>query len=138
MRRALQNSPEPKVSVSDIRLNVEPFTREAAKCDLTLVLGEQPGGGIAGMLEYSRDLFEQETAQGIVSRFVRLLRAAAAEPDRPVQCLEILKPDERRRVLEGFNADGRRVPEETLTALFGAQAGRTPAAVAVVFGERQI
>src|SRR5262249_451844 len=43
--------------------------------------------------------------------------------------------DERRTLLESFNATSRAVPDATLPELFEAQVERTPDAVAVVFGE---
>ena len=58
-----------------------------------------------------------------------------AAPDVPLHRLEILGAEERRTLLEGFNATAREVPEASLPALFEAQVARTPEAVAVVFGE---
>ena len=67
-------------------------------------------------------------------RFVRLLEAAAATPDAPLHRLELLEAEERRTLLEGFNATAHEVPDATLPALFEAQVERTPDAIAVVFG----
>ena len=69
-------------------------------------------------------------------RFLALLvRLTAVPRDRPLYGLEILEPEERRQLLEGFNATQREVPEATLPELFEAQVERTPEAEAVFFEE---
>ena len=50
-----------------------------AKLDLTLSLTES-GGGAAGWLEYSADLFDRATAERIAAAFERLAAAAVADP----------------------------------------------------------
>jgi pristinamycin I synthase-3/4 len=126
-----------------IRVSGEPLTTGAAKFDLTVVLTELVGAGgeplgIVGALDYSLDLFERETAQTIATRFVRLLEAATAAPDAPLHQLSILSADERRELLEGYNATRREVPDATLPELFEAQVARAPDAIAVVFGEESL
>ena len=71
-------------------------------------------------------------------RFLRLLDAAIAEPDRPIGSLELLSPAERRIILEEWNATARAITSATVPELFAAQAAKTPAAVAVVFAEESL
>ncbi len=139
----LQNTPEPRLPLPGMAVSVEPFAPAAAKFDLTLGLSEQVGAGgellgIGGVLEYSLDLFERETAEGIAARYVRLLEAAIETPDQPLHKLEILDAEERQQLLESFNATARAVPEATLPELFEEQVARTPDAVAVVFGGKSL
>ncbi|WP_160320673.1 AMP-binding protein, partial [Pseudomonas asplenii] len=47
-------------------------------------------------------------------------------------------PDERRQVLQGWNATVTPVPAGDLIELFEAQVARTPSAVALSHGERQV
>ncbi|MGC4812300.1 condensation domain-containing protein [Micromonospora sp. DT228] len=57
-----------------------------AKFDLSLVLGEHAEmRDLVGILEYSTQLFEHSTVVGMAELFVALLRALAADPDRPVR-----------------------------------------------------
>ncbi len=67
--------------------------------------------------------------------------AAALErsPDTALTQLAVLPPDERRQVLHSFNQTDAPCPDDTaLAALFERQAQRSPAAIAVVDGARQI
>ncbi|MEU8928175.1 amino acid adenylation domain-containing protein, partial [Kitasatospora sp. NPDC048545] len=112
-----------------------PVGDTTAKVDLGFHLqdrhrGERPDG-LLGALEYSADLFDRETAAGIVRRLGLLLEAVAADPDRRLSAIEVLEPGERHRLLVEWNATGEAVAPRTLPALFEAQAGRTPDAVAV-------
>ena len=118
-----------------------------AKFDLLLSFTEQyrdangtAGGcaGIEGTLEYATDLFDQGGAQRILDRFLRLLQAAVAAPDRPVTGIDLLTADERELVLSGWNATGRELPSATLPELLLARAVSTPGRCAVVSGDTRL
>src|SRR5262249_33951255 len=87
---------------------------------------------------YNRDLFDRWRIEQIARHYVGMMEAALAEPEAPLQRLDILEPEERHRVLEGFNATGRPVAEATLPELFEAQAARAPEAIAVVWGAESL
>src|SRR5262249_46182673 len=82
---------------------------------------------------YNPDLFDRWRIELMARHYVRLLEAAVAAPDVPLHRLEILDPEERYTLLEGFNTATHSVPEATLPALFEEQVERNPEAVAVVF-----
>ena len=71
-------------------------------------------------------------------RFLRLLDAAIAGPDRTIGGLDILAPDERHTILQAWNGPAPAIAPATLPELFAAQVARTPGAVAVVFGEQRL
>ncbi|MFC6065411.1 non-ribosomal peptide synthetase [Streptomyces ochraceiscleroticus] len=111
----------------------------AAKFDLAFSLREhhdETGApdGIAGGVVYATDLFDRDTVEALVTRLVRLLESAAADPDCPVGRLEVLSEGERSRLLYEWNDTGRAVTAGTLPELFEAQVSRTPDAVAVECG----
>ncbi|MCQ8195688.1 AMP-binding protein, partial [Streptomyces rugosispiralis] len=89
-------------------------------------------------MDFSTDLFDRATAQGIAERFVRVLTALAEDPDRRIGDVELLSGVERERVLVGWNGELRGVRGVSLPVLFGEQVGRTPDAVAVVCGGREV
>ncbi|HEX5871806.1 MAG TPA: condensation domain-containing protein, partial [Longimicrobium sp.] len=140
---AFQNTSSVAPDLEDVAGSLEPVATSSAKFDLALSLWERRGPdgaaqGICGTLEYATDLFEASSVASLAGRLERLLAAAVAQPDAPLWSLEVLSGAERRLVLEGFNATGRAVPQGTLGSLVSAQAMATPAADAVVCGERRL
>jgi amino acid adenylation domain-containing protein len=117
-------------------LTLKPATQEShrsAKYDLYLTLMETPGG-LKGGFEYATDLFEASTIARLGEHLERLLAAIVAEPERQLGELDLLGADERTLLLEGWNDTAADYPrEQSLHALFAAQAARTPDATAVVF-----
>ncbi|MEU7650351.1 amino acid adenylation domain-containing protein, partial [Streptomyces huasconensis] len=114
-----------------------------AKFDLAFGFAENhgeggAGDGLAGVLEYSTDLFDRATAQSLAGRLVKLLRAAIAEPGRPVGTIDLLEPAERGRILEIWNDTACTVPSESVVELFEQQAARTPDAVALISGDIEL
>ncbi|MGJ7608675.1 amino acid adenylation domain-containing protein, partial [Variovorax sp. LT1R20] len=89
--------------------------------------------GIAGRVGFSTDLFERSTVEQFAARLQRVLAAIAADPSRPIGGIDILHPDERTRLLHGWNDTARAVPATTLPAFFEQQVARTPDATALVF-----
>ncbi|MGD2114754.1 MAG: amino acid adenylation domain-containing protein, partial [Acidobacteriota bacterium] len=115
----------------------EPESR-TAKFDLILSLlddGDRAGGeGLAGSLEYDRDLFDRTTATRLARQFRILLDGALGRPDRALAELPLLAPEERHEVLLGWNDTRSDYPrEQTVDALFRRVAARMPDAVAVEF-----
>jgi len=89
-------------------------------------------------LRYRSDLFRPDEVRRIGERFLRVLQALAAEPDRPLAAVDTLVRDERQRLLVDANDTSRNVPAAGFAALFAAQAARTPAADAVVCGAERV
>jgi amino acid adenylation domain-containing protein len=121
-------------------LTGEPFTAEAdtAKFDLALDIWEYPDG-LWVHFEYSTELFSAETLVRMERHFRTLLEGITVNPDRRLSELPLLTAAERQQVLHEWNdtkTDYRR--EDGLHQLIEAQVERTPNAVAVVFGERQL
>jgi amino acid adenylation domain-containing protein len=138
----LQNAQDAQASRGELRLpglTLKPQGMEggAAKFDLTLGLGEGPRGLVGG-LEYARDLFDEATAARLLGYFETLLAGLVAHPGQPVADLPLMPEAERRQVLLDWNATGPGLASgRCLHELFAAQAARTPAATALVDGERR-
>ena len=121
----------------------EPVANASAKFDLSLALGEQRSSdgspaGIAGSLEYATDLFDRASVEAMAGRFVRLLEAAIADPERAIGALDILSSDERRTILHDWNDTAHAIPSATLPELFAAQVAKTPDATAVVLEDERL
>ncbi|MFI9103579.1 non-ribosomal peptide synthase/polyketide synthase [Streptomyces fildesensis] len=119
-----------------LSVRTEPVGGPTAKFDLSFDFIERgEGQGIQGWIEYSADLFDQETAELLARRLERVLEQVAAEPERRVSLLDVLGEDERARVVTGWNDTAHEVPALTLPELFRAQVARTPSATALVLDD---
>jgi amino acid adenylation domain-containing protein len=136
---AWQNAPRGDLELPGLELAPVPGAeRTTAKFDLTLALSEVEGR-IGGGLTFATALYERATADRLVGYLRRVLEQMADDDARPVDRLELLPEAERRRVVEEWNAPAPPLsPAACVHALFEAQAGRTPGAVAVVFGDEAL
>ncbi|MFE2187806.1 amino acid adenylation domain-containing protein, partial [Streptomyces sp. NPDC059455] len=82
----LQNNPEPQLALDEVTVEPQPVDVAVSKFDLSVDLTERHGAdgaadGVHGEIRYSVDLFDRETVEGMVARFVRLLEAVVADPE---------------------------------------------------------
>jgi amino acid adenylation domain-containing protein/thioester reductase-like protein len=131
---ALQNIDLPALEAAGLQLTPYDADTAVRSSYFELTLGVwQTGASFRAELEYSTDLFADETIERMGRHYEQLLRSALAEPDRPVCELALLPVEERQQVLVGWNQTAAQIPgHETVHRLFEAQAARTPDAVAVV------
>ncbi|WP_327344227.1 MupA/Atu3671 family FMN-dependent luciferase-like monooxygenase [Streptomyces europaeiscabiei] len=113
-----------------------PGDTETAKFDVTLSL-TRVGDRLSARLEYSTDLFEEDTARSIGDQFGAVLAAAVAAPDTPLRHLPVLSPDETRQVLTDWNPPAEPVPDVLVHELIAQQAARTPDAPALLGADQQ-
>jgi amino acid adenylation domain-containing protein len=107
------------------------FEVTSAKFELSVGLEEKPSGAIDAGIQFNADLFEPATAERLLRHYGVLLEGALAEPDRSLEDLPLLTPEERRQILEEWA--GLPVPFEDVRVhrLFQQQAARNPEALAV-------
>ncbi|GII04685.1 non-ribosomal peptide synthetase [Planobispora takensis] len=102
-----------------------------AKTDLTLeVLSSH--GGLGGWIEYSTDLFEEDTVRRLLSGFLTLLEAAVRDPELPISRLPLLDAGERRRLLTAWHGPASPYPDRPLHELVAERAALAPDAPAIV------
>ncbi len=107
-------------------------------------LFETGGGRIRGRVLYAKDLYGRGTVERMCFRLGSLASQLAAgtgdaKTGLTVRDVDPLTPDERRQVLQGFNARTSHYPlHETFHSLFEAQARQTPDATAVSHGDRRL
>ncbi|WP_406737549.1 amino acid adenylation domain-containing protein [Streptomyces sp. NBC_00853] len=132
----LQNNEEPEADLPGVTSAEEPVALASSKFDLSFELAERfddgAPDGIEGYLRYSSDLFDPETAEGLLARFVRVLNSAVSDPEQAVGRIEVLDEAERHRVLVEWNDTARELPQSLVPELFEAQAARTPDSTALV------
>jgi amino acid adenylation domain-containing protein len=130
----LHNAPTEAVKMGELRARGAGVEVVSAKFDLTLGMGETAGGGLAGSFEYATDLFDAATMTRIAASFCALLEGLAQTPTLAVGALPLQGAEERRTVVETFNATRAEYAKDALIhELFAAQATRTPEAIALVF-----
>ena len=129
---ALQNAPMPPLEVEGLRLTSLELQAKTVRFDMEVHLWDTPTGIEGYLLDY-RDIFERPTMARFVRHFELLLRAAMAEPEKPISALSLLGPEEQLTPIEALDAvTGRPRPNRCLHHWFEEQAERTPDAVAVV------
>ncbi|MGN7938179.1 amino acid adenylation domain-containing protein, partial [Pseudomonas sp. 22447] len=101
--------------------------------DVSLSLNDD-GDIIAGQFEYATDLFDESTIARWGQHLLQLLDAMLEDATQPVATLPLLDESQRRQLLETFNSASAVLDEDPARfphAVFEAQAGRTPQAVAL-------
>ncbi|MFF1950963.1 non-ribosomal peptide synthase/polyketide synthase, partial [Kitasatospora herbaricolor] len=135
---ALQNVPRTEFALSGLATEIVLVRTPTTMFDLGFHLLERggtggPAEGIVGRVEYSTDLFDPATVEALVARWLRLLAAVVAEPDRPLSRIDVLTAEERHELLVARNDTARPAAAMSLPALFEAQVRATPQAPAVLF-----
>ena len=101
-----------------------------------------PGHELGLRVEYDLDVFDGASIAVLVERLERVLAAMTADPERPLSSLDLLDPDEHRRLDEIGNRAvlmGRApAPSVSIPVVWAAQVARTPEAVAVTCGGRSV
>ncbi len=140
---AFQNQPQAGLSLAGLEVSAVPVPVGVAKFDVTFSFAERAGedgapGGLAGAVEYARDLFDAGTVEGLAARLVGVLKAVAADPGVRVSGMEVLLPGERG-LLAGWEQVAGAAPAEVgLAGLLAGRAGAAPGAVAVTDGELRL
>ncbi|WIN00199.1 amino acid adenylation domain-containing protein [Actinoplanes oblitus] len=106
---------EPRLFGMDAR--ILPGGLDGAKFDLSFSCAALADGGMEIWLQYDVDLFDADTADLVLAAYLRLLRAAGADPAVPIGALDVLT-DAERDVL-----DARRATVRTRTAAAGVVTG---------------
>ncbi|WP_456015626.1 amino acid adenylation domain-containing protein [Pseudomonas fluorescens] len=133
-----QDSSAPTLALGDLALEGIVENSHFAKFDLSLNLGEVQGS-ILGALEYAVALFDESTVQRYVGYFKRVLQAMVENDQAVLEHASLIDDRERQQLLFEFNATEVNYNlDQTLHGMFEAQVKRTPDAIAVKAGERQL
>ncbi|WP_051824695.1 non-ribosomal peptide synthetase [Kitasatospora aureofaciens] len=106
--------------------------------DLEFDLARAEDGSVAGIIAYDSDLFDETTIARLGANYRALLEGALADPQSPLDRLELRSAEEIRFDRE-VNATAAEFPADAcLHELFEAQVERTPDDVAVVSESAQL
>ncbi|GLF99915.1 condensation domain-containing protein, partial [Streptomyces yaizuensis] len=117
----------PALELPGLRIDMFPGGRQARDLDLDLVVRETVDGdgrpaGLECALIGSADLFDAGTVERIAGLVANVLETVAADPAVPVRSMELLRPDERRLMLQDWNDTGAAVPGGLVPGLFSERA----------------
>ncbi|MFF5973413.1 amino acid adenylation domain-containing protein [Streptomyces sp. NPDC012769] len=137
---SLDDAPAGAPQVPGLEVSAVTVRTGAAKFDLDIAVHERREDGrplgLAASVGYATDLCDADTVRLLAERWLRLLGAAAREPDRPISHIDVLSADEHRRLLgaDDRSATAPLAPHTTLPRLFEERVAAAPDRTAVVAG----
>jgi amino acid adenylation domain-containing protein len=134
---ALQNVRWESQQLQQIEVQLEGSAEPRARFDLAVHAYEHDGA-LAFLWVYKSDLFDRWRMEQMARHYLRVLEEMAREPVQPIGSMELLGPEERRHILQGWNETRREIVPATLPELFEKQAEWAPHAMAVVCGKTRI
>ncbi|HEU5415969.1 MAG TPA: amino acid adenylation domain-containing protein, partial [Candidatus Angelobacter sp.] len=138
VRFTMLNTIAASFPAGNLQLAPEVMETGTAPDDLGLY-AEETQNGIEITLEYNTDIFLPATIQRMLGHFEQLLRSALAMPQQHASELPLLAETERRQVLVEWNQTSEDLGQpRCIHELFAEQAGKTPAAIAVVGENEQL
>ncbi|MEZ0070332.1 amino acid adenylation domain-containing protein [Streptacidiphilus sp. MAP12-20] len=135
---ALQNNAADGFALDGLQVTAQEIRAGISQFDLAITLNEDYTAqgapkGITGWIEYSTDLFDQDTAQDYADRLAAVLRQVAAAPDQPISSIELLSAAERQQVLTRWQGPEAKEPHTSVPELFRDRVRLHPDATAVSF-----
>jgi amino acid adenylation domain-containing protein len=102
------------------------------------IYATEGGAQLHGSIDYATDLYEEATIRRLWEHIHRVLEAAVRDAAQRVSEIDVLSNAERDQLLVAWNRTGAEYPQETISALFEAQAERTPEATALIEADRSV
>ncbi|WP_280406836.1 non-ribosomal peptide synthetase [Nocardia carnea] len=129
------NAGELDLALPGLRTEILALDTDIAKFDLQLEIHDDNAGGeLHAEIGYATDVFDERTVAAIARRFVTVLEAAVAAPQRPVGDIDVLDRREYGNLVP--LAGGPAEPPVSLAELLGRSAVRDPDGIAVRFRGR--
>jgi amino acid adenylation domain-containing protein len=133
-----QYGPRNAASLEGVTFTTAAVENETAKVDLSLGAYERDDA-LKFQMEYSTDLFNEETIQLMLSHFAVLLENIVFNPDLSVSDLELMTPAQRNQLLVEWNDTQEDFEEyQGLQEKLESQAAKNPNATAVIDGDVEI
>ena len=135
----VQNTPDlPELRLGEVKMEQQPVPQSSAKFDITLSLTEK-ADGIHGSVEYSTDLYREQSMRRMIQHFESILHAIVNNPAERISRLKMLRDAEESKLLHQLNntfANYRL--DKTVHKLFEEQVSKTPAATALISADIHI
>lgn len=95
-------------------------------------------GRLWGTWDYSSEVFERSTAAGMAERLTVLLGRALADPDLPLDRVDLLTDTDRDQLHRWGRGPDDGDPDTDLVSLFAGQVARTPDDIAIEDARRKL
>ncbi len=136
---SMQDHPDRSLELPGLTASVAPGDLTIAKFDLQFDFQERRDAagapaGIGGQVLYATDLYDAETVRRMVARFLTVLESAVARPGNSIAEIDVLAPEETRRLAVEWAGPVREVPALTgsVPARFAERVAAAPDATALV------
>jgi non-ribosomal peptide synthetase component F/acyl carrier protein len=125
------NDTKKEIPAKEHQISPLSLEKTTSQFDLVLEAVEQEKG-IYFSLQYYSKLFRKETIERFIIYLKTILSTVIRHPHIKLSEIEIISREERKQVLENFNAPAGGYPtDKTLTGLFAEQLERTPDNIAL-------
>ncbi|WP_276540091.1 non-ribosomal peptide synthetase [Streptomyces hygroscopicus] len=136
---SMQDHPDRSLDLPGLTASVAPGDLTIAKFDLQFDFSERRDAagapaGIGGQVLYATDLYDAGTVRRMVRRFLRVLESAVARPGASIAEIDVLEPEETRRLAVEWAGPVREVPALTgsVPDRFAERVAAAPDATALV------
>ncbi|MBC8126445.1 MAG: amino acid adenylation domain-containing protein, partial [Gloeobacteraceae cyanobacterium ES-bin-144] len=126
-----------QIHFDGITFDVETNPKQFVNFDLFFNL-VQTDGRLVIECEYNTDLHNKSTILGWLNAFEQLIEAIITEGDATLQDLDILTPEDQRKLNEWNSTDAAIPNVNSLHSFFEEQVNRNPRAIALMDGKRRI
>ncbi|WP_181244017.1 non-ribosomal peptide synthetase [Chamaesiphon polymorphus] len=142
----IENTPTGNLELPGLQITPLELENINTKFDLTLSIQESETGLVSGW-EYKTELFDRDTIERMAANFQALLAGIVANPQQQIAQLPLLNEIDRHQIVETWNQTQADYPSEHFGSaqckqcfpqLFEAQVARTPEAIAVNYGDRDL
>lgn len=126
----------PSVRLADIIAQPEIVHTRTSKFDLTLTVEQEKDSELIAWIEYSTEIFKEQTIRHMAARYLRLLEQAV---DNPAQCIgdfSLLSESERQQIVTQWSGAAFQQKPGCVHLWFEQHAERSPQAIAVISGSR--
>jgi non-ribosomal peptide synthetase component F len=123
---------------ADLQFTIESSWNSAQPCDMVIGAQTRPGGVLDLLIRGRDDLFAEISIRRMLERFAHMLRVATTSPQLPLSELPIMPDAERRLVTTAWNSTAVPLPSRSVHHVIGEQLARSPDAIAIVQGDREL
>ncbi|MCP4150500.1 MAG: AMP-binding protein, partial [bacterium] len=134
----MQNMEIPSLVIPGLKM--QPFEMEVSvsKFDITFI-AEENEDNLNIDLEYSSELFKEETVLRFISYFKQLTASVLEEREQRISQIEVIPASEKQQLLINFNNTATEYPKEkTIYRIFEEQVEKTPDNTAIISEEKTV